>query len=39
VKLRAGIEIGAMRWVLGIGLLLAVAAFVLAYFLGYLPRA
>lgn len=38
VKVRSGIEIGAMRWVLGIGIVLAILAFVIAYFGGYLPH-
>jgi hypothetical protein len=32
-------EIGPMRYVLGIGLALAVLAFVAAYLFGYLPAA
>jgi hypothetical protein len=37
VELRAGVEVGAMRWVLGLGLLLAILVMLLAYLLGYLP--
>ncbi|WP_199555874.1 hypothetical protein [Sandaracinobacteroides hominis] len=37
VKVRGAVEIGAMRWVLGIGIALAVLAFAAAYLLGYLP--
>ena len=36
VNLRAGVEVGAMRYVLVIGLILAVAAMLLAWWLGYL---
>ena len=32
VNVRAGIEVGAMRYVLWIGLFLAIVAFVVAYF-------
>lgn len=39
VNARAGVELGAMRYVLGIGLVLAILAFVAAYLFGYLPAA
>ena len=38
VRLRSAIEIGSMRWVLGIGMLFAVVAFAAAYLLGYVPH-
>jgi hypothetical protein len=39
VRARAGVEVGAMRYVLWIGLALAILLMVAAYFLGYLPAA
>ncbi|MFN7400399.1 MAG: hypothetical protein ACK5SX_15380, partial [Sandaracinobacter sp.] len=39
VNLRSAVEIGPMRYVLGIGLALAVLAFVAACLFGYLPAA
>lgn len=36
VRLRSGIEVGAMRYVLVIGIILAVAAMFLAWWMGYL---
>lgn len=37
VDVRAGIEVGAMRYVLAIGLALAVLFMAAAYLFGYLP--
>jgi hypothetical protein len=39
VDVRSGVEIGAMRYVLWIGLALAILGMVAAYVLGYLPAA
>lgn len=39
VEVRSGVEIGAMRYVLWLGLALAVIGMVAAYLLGYLPAA
>ncbi len=38
VNVRSGVEIGPMRYVLMIGIVLAIAAFVAAYFFGIAPR-
>lgn len=35
VKLRSGIELGTMRFVLGFGILFAVVAMLVGWFLGY----
>jgi hypothetical protein len=37
VDLRSAVEIGAMRYVLGIGLAVAILAMIAAYLFGYLP--
>lgn len=36
VNLRSGVEVGAMRYVLVIGMILAAAAMLLAWWLGYI---
>jgi hypothetical protein len=37
VDVRAGVEVGAVRYVLWIGLVLAVLGMIAAYLFGYLP--
>lgn len=37
VNVRSAVEIGPMRWVLWIGLALAVLGMIVAYLFGYLP--
>jgi hypothetical protein len=37
VNLRSAVEIGAMRFLLGIGVALAILAMIAAYLFGYLP--
>ena len=37
VNLRSGVELGAMRYVLGLGLLFAILALLVGGFLGYFP--
>jgi hypothetical protein len=37
VDMRAGVEVGAIRYVLGIGLAFAILAMIAAYLFGYLP--
>jgi hypothetical protein len=39
VDVRAGVELGAMRYVLGIGIVLAILFMIAAYLFGYLPAA
>lgn len=39
VDVRSGVEVGAVRYVLWIGLALAILFMVVAYFFGYLPQA
>ncbi|PZU49392.1 MAG: hypothetical protein DI568_05955 [Sphingomonas sp.] len=39
VRLRSGIEVGAMRYVLGFGLVVALLALIAAWLFGYLPVA
>lgn len=38
VNVRAGVEVGPMRYVLGIGIILAVVAFVAAFLYGRMPH-